>query len=313
LAQRSDRLPRTIDDAGLGTTGQLWEIVLLWLLEAGERLLRSGLLRDYSEVRDTLSVVRGQVEVVSAVRRYYAGTLQFDCAFEDHVENNPPNRILRAAAVHAAAAPLPESVRRRALRLVARFDNVGPLNDADWQWRPDRRSAYYRVPVTLAKHVLRSVGRDLAVGSELVWTFLIRTPELIEDGVRSVLQEALGISVVTKEGVRLQNSWLTFNPDLRFSGNRAVADIKYKMNSDWNRPDLYQVLAFAAALRCFDAAILNFTTASEVAQASLDVGDHRLCQLSWPSGATNPTEAALAFARAVRSWFDTSSVRPISS
>jgi hypothetical protein len=138
---------------------------------AGEQLLRRGLIRDYSGVHDTLSAVRGHVDVVSAARRYYTGTLQFDCAFEDHVEDNPPNRIVRAAAVHAAAAPLPDSVRRRARRLVARFDNVGPLRPLDWRWVPHRRTAYYIVPVTLGRQVLRSIGRDVAVGGEVVWTF----------------------------------------------------------------------------------------------------------------------------------------------
>ena len=109
----------------------------------------------------------------------------------------------------------------------------------------------------LARRVLRSAGRSLMGGGELMWTFLIRTPELIEDGVRSVLQEALGTSVVMKKRQPLAGSELTFNPDLRFFGNRAVGDVKYKLRAgDWNRADLYQVLSFAAGLRCFHAAIV---------------------------------------------------------
>ena len=140
-------------------------------------------------------------------------------------------------------------------------------------------------------------------GGELMWTFLIRTPELIEEGVRSVLQQALGASVVTRKRQPLAGSKLTLNPDLRFFGDRAVADVKYKLRAgDWSRADLYQVLSFAAGLRCFDAAIINFASDAATAVTSLDVGDHRVKQFSWPCGDSDPATAALDFAGEIGTW-----------
>jgi 5-methylcytosine-specific restriction endonuclease McrBC regulatory subunit McrC len=67
-----------------------------------------------------------------------------------------------------------------------------------------------------------------------------------------VLQDRFGEGVVTKKGSRLPGSKLTLNPDIRFWNDRAVADVKYKVgDGEWQREDLYQALAFAAALRCF--------------------------------------------------------------
>lgn len=306
LARRSGRLPRTAGESGGGAAGPLWELAILWFLDAAEDLLRRGLIRDYAGIHETLSTIRGQIDVKAAARRYYTGTLLFDCSFEDHVEDTSPNRLIRAAAAYAAAGPLPDAVRRRARRLLARFDHVGELDAHDSRWQPDRRSAHYRTAVTLARHVLQARGRSLSVGGELVWTFLIRTPELIEDGIRSVLQDHFGTGVVTKAGVRLVGSSMTFNPDLRFSGTGAVADVKYKLASgDWNRGDLYQVLAFAVSLRCFDAAIFNFVADEQSPLSlSLAVGDHRVKQISWPVHALDPGVAASTFVQYVREWLD---------
>jgi 5-methylcytosine-specific restriction enzyme subunit McrC len=305
LAARSDRFPRTAGLPGVGSTGPFWELVLLWFLDAAEHLVRRGLIRDYADVRDTLPTIRGRVDVVSAGRRFYTGTLLFDCAFEDHVEDNPPNRLVLAAAMHAVKSPLPEAVRQRARRLVTCFDDVGPPTPQDDRWHPDRQTAHYRTPVTLARQVMRAAGRSLSSGTDIVWSFLIRTPELIEDGIRAILQEAFGVDVVTKTGLQLTGSTLTFNPDLRFWGARGVADVKYKLTpGDWNRADLYQILAFAAALRSFDAAILNFTRDAETTRSSLNVGDHRVCQISWGAGDPSPLSAASAFADAVGEWLN---------
>ena len=305
LAQRSTTLPRLSRERGTTSEGPLWELVIAWFLEAAEQLLRAGLLRDYAETRDTLRVVRGRIDATNAARRYYSGTLLFDCQFEDHVEDTPPNRILRAATAHAARAPrVHESLRQRARRLLTRFEAVGALREYDLRWHPSRREAFYVPPLMLARHVLRSTGRSLMGRGELMWTFLIRTPELIEEGVRSVLQEALGTSVVMKKRQPLAGSELTLNPDLRFFGDRAVGDVKYKLRGDWNRADLYQVLAFAAGLRCFDAAIVNFASNPVTVVTSLDVGDHRVKQFSWPCGDPDPANAARGFAGVIGTWLE---------
>jgi hypothetical protein len=153
--------------------------------------------------------------------------------------------------------------------------------------------------------VLRSSGRSLGQGHDAVWTFLIRTPELVETGIRNILQHHLGREVVVKRGLLLPGSTLTFNPDLRFWDRRAVADVKYKLSTgQWQRADLYQVLAFAAALRCTHAAVMNFSAdASYINDPVLSVGDYEVHQSSWPaSNSLTAADAASAFCASVSNW-----------
>ena len=98
-----------------------------------------------------------------------------------------------------------------------------------------------------------------AKGADLAWTFLIRTPEMVEAGIRVILAESLVPIRVTKEARQAIGSSLTFNPDLVFDHGAAVGDVKYRLaGADWSRPDLYQAIAFAEAFGTDDAIVVNF-------------------------------------------------------
>ena len=76
------------------------------------------------------------------------------------------------------------------------------------------------------------IGRGFESGAAQGWSFLIRTPTMIEAGVRSLLQRSFPPPFLRKQGMRLEGSSLTITPDLLVAGGAAVADVKYKTNSD---------------------------------------------------------------------------------
>ena len=82
----------------------------------------------------------------------------------------------------------------------------------------------------LARHILRHVGRHLAAGSDAAWSFLLRTPEMVEARDLGVLADRLGPARVWKGHLQLPGSTLTFNPDLVFDAAQAVGDVKYKLS-----------------------------------------------------------------------------------
>jgi len=159
--------------------------------------------------------------------------------------------------------------------------DVGELRSGDIHHLPERRSAHYATGLQLARHILAATGRMIAPGSNPAWTFLIRTPELIEDAIRSILRRALcDIIDVKKSGLRLKPSKLTLNPDLLF-GNIAVGDVKYSLlGSDWNRSHLYQAVAFATGYRVSRAGVFGFTS-SDLRPPGLQVGPVHVRAFTW--------------------------------
>lgn len=263
LLGRGDYLPRVApSEAGqLLRDESLWELLAGWYMSALERVLRADLLRDYTAVRASIPITRGRIDPLDSGRDYYRGKLQLTCEFEEFNEDSGLNRVLKEAARRLVQAPvLREPLRRRAARALARMDGVGLMQPQDLRSAGiDRRSAYYRTALLLAGNVLLSQGRTLRAGLQPAWTFLIRTPEPVEAGVREVLRAGLPDGQVRKAGIMLAGSSMTLNPDLVFGSPDAIGDVKYKQaSSDWDRPDLYQLVALATGYQVEHACLFSF-------------------------------------------------------
>lgn len=305
LLRRSSAFPR-LDDQQAAAEGssELWDLVATWFVDALERLLRLGLVADYQEQRADLPCLRGTVHAVQTADAYYQGRISFSCLFDEFGLDSPMNRVLRAATATVASAPvLKRELRRRARHALSLFMDVGELRPGDIHHLPERRSAHYAMAHQLARHILAATGRTIAAGSNPAWTFLIRTPELIEDAVRGILKRALcDIIDVKKSSLRLKPSKLTLNPDLLF-GNVAVGDVKYSLlSSNWNRSHLYQAVAFATGYCVSRAGVFGFTSSDE-SPPELQVGPVHVRPFTWlAKEKVTPEVAELKLVNEAREW-----------
>ena len=303
LLEASGEFPRLAPQSAAAMRDMyLWELILHWYVNEVEALLRRGLLRDYEEASDQLPVLRGSIDAVGTAHAYYRGQLAFECRFDEFDFDSPPNRVLAAATRMVVATPTGDlMLRRRAKRAFSRFDDVGSLRGDDLRWRPERRAGYYAIPTTLARHILLGVGRTLAKGNEPITTFLIRTPEMVEAGLRTLLARMLPDRKIEKRGMQLPGSTMTLNPDLVFESGRVVGDVKYKIpGSDWPRNDLYQLVAFATGFRARTGVVVHFAKDEDERLPSVEVGDVHLHAASWlASEDITPQEALTRLALSV--------------
>jgi 5-methylcytosine-specific restriction endonuclease McrBC regulatory subunit McrC len=242
LLERAGWLPRldwTKTTLGIGES--LWDLIAEWFVSSVEGIARVGLVRDYKRRADWLDAVRGSLVPSESALALYSGRLAFSCEFDEFTYDSSVNRILKTALRRVTRdARLSWPLRQRVMRLLGRFDEVGETQPGDLSCVPDPRHKHYRDGLLLAKHVLQQSGRVLAEGSELAWAFLVRTPPLIEAGLRAVLKEALPSLNIRKARLALGDSGLTVNPDLLIDEGLALADVKYKQcDGEWRRSDLY--------------------------------------------------------------------------
>jgi 5-methylcytosine-specific restriction endonuclease McrBC regulatory subunit McrC len=256
--------------------------------------------------------VRGRLHPLPTASAYYRGRLDLACEFEEFNEDTPLNRVLKAAARRVTGSPaLERTNRRRALAAANRMELVGELRFGDLVAPLTRTTAYYRDALTLARHVLRSEGRAPAHGVQLAWTFLIRTPEMVEEGIRRILAEGhRHRASVEKRGCQIVGTKMTLNPDLVFNKGDAVADVKYKLSSaEWRRGDLYQIVAFAEGFHTPHAAVLGFCAPDAQTPPSVSVGDVHVSHLSWPANSQlSPKHAAYNLVAAVDQWLKEASL-----
>ena len=164
--------------------------------------------------------------------------------------------------------------------------------------------SYYQI-IPLAKLILNGCGISISEGELIGTSFLIRTPEIIENGLRSIICDGIPELAVTKKRKILGDSGLSMNPDIVFGEGIAVADIKYKyFSNDWNRNDLNQAVAFATAFECDRCALLGFinNTAGKRPR-SVQVGQVNATTLGWPATVEmSPEDAANLVISEVKDW-----------
>lgn len=305
LLSRSDQFPRVADASirtGLESGDMLWRALAEWFLHAVEKLLRGELIRDYRINASSLREARGRIDVFRTTHNFLSGNLRFECEYEEFDSDNALNRILRAAVVIVQQiSNVDQSIRDRASRALARFDDVGPLRPDDLRTRVDRHVKRYDEAIALARNLIRGVGRGLEVGQSRARCFLLRTPELIEAGIRDVLARELSACISVSPGSRqIAKTKMTLNPDLVFGG-LAVGDVKYKVCDEWIRSDVYQGIAFAVGFGVKTCALFSFSQDAIASKESMVIGAISLTHFKWPTK-TTPENAKHQLIAKVKAW-----------
>ncbi len=307
ILSRGIGVPRLNDAKTQVATGdQLWELLSRWFVDCSKRVVENELLKDYEAENATLSAIRGQLDALSSAAHYYSGSLAFECFYDEYTTDNARNRVLLSALnVLQSLAQLPATIRREASRVAGYFDGVGSLQARDIDVEIDRRSAHYRDPLALARLIISATSISLAEGSTPGWTFLIRTPETIEAGIRSILRDGLAPETrVSKYGTALVPEAMMVEPDLRFDPVGSVGDVKYKLfEGGWPRGDLYQGVAFAAAAHATEVCVISFACPGVERLSAVRFGEITACNIVWEaSGSADPGVSAGRLTRDVRTW-----------
>ena len=271
------------------------ELLARWCVEGAEKLLNFGLRKDYKEEQAELEMLTGQIQVMETIQRIYQGAQVAVCRFEDLTFDAPINRVVKAACQRIARLSLvSDSVRTRARRVVYRMDGVGPLEHADTRVKVDRLTSSYSQVLPLSLLILSGYGISSTYGKTQGLAFLVRTPELIEDGLRSILAEDISSPKITKRKFMLGDSGLSINPDLIFGDDLAIGDVKYKeLKNNWNTPDFNQLVTFATGFGSKHALLLGFATdPTSVLPKPVQIGDVNTKALAWITDHAVPPESS---------------------
>lgn len=75
----------------------LFELIVMLLVEEAKALIRDGLIRDYRAVDDTLPVMRGRLRMREQFLHRYGSFHRLECRFEEYDGDVPENQLLSAA------------------------------------------------------------------------------------------------------------------------------------------------------------------------------------------------------------------------
>lgn len=296
---------RTADSETSVADGQSFlDLIAVWLVNSALSVLRQGLSLDYESRTDPIRYATGRIDPVRTSLNLLKGNIEVQSEYQERTPNSPENRIL-ASAIKLISPDLlgtPELSRSFA-QLRREFQGIEAVRFADLMLQPRSFPARYRQPVELARALLLHAGISLSAGHRSARSFLVRTPELIEEGIRQILRRELSPVGVRAGGKVLLPTSLRVKPDLLLARPPFTADVKYKkFGSSWDRRDLSQAVFFAESFNSPIAAVLGFSNGHH-GLPEVPVGRIRVTPLSWDvSKNSSPQESAQKIARSVLRW-----------
>ncbi|MFL0176828.1 McrC family protein [Mycobacterium sp. SMC-13] len=249
----------------------LFELVVMLLIEETRQLLRDGLIRDYRPVDDTLDVMRGRLRIRDQFLRRYGTLHRLECHFDEYDGDVVENQLLAAAFAAASPRVRDPDVRLNAQSLASLLAGicVPRTRDPDWYARRivyGRLNDRYRPAHELAVLVLNGLAlRDLFdTSSGRVTAFMLNMNVVFERFVTRLVDDALAGSrlrasaqtsyraVILDENTG--QNYSTIRPDLVITdtetGLTVPVDIKYKLydSRKFGPGDIYQLFLYAYAL-----------------------------------------------------------------
>lgn len=223
------------------------------------RATHQGRVRGYQVRHETLTTLRGRIDIAGQIRTRQGRPFPLECSFEEYTEDIDLNRIVKAALRRLLQVPglNPDVVRRLRFRYRT-FDEVesvtyGPGSVPDIGFT--RLNEHWRPAAELARLILNQESLRDQTGKTLGISFTVDMNTLFERFVEKIVDQAARKArlQLVAQAPRHLSPEVPMRPDLVLragSSDLAVGDAKYKEPDDQRPPneDLYQLLAYCVAL-----------------------------------------------------------------
>lgn len=249
----------------------LFDLVVMLLVEEVKSLIRDGLIRDYRPAEESLDVMRGRLRIREQYLRRYGQLHRLECAFDEFDGDVPDNQLL-AAALQAASSRVRDLDTRNGARVFAGIlDEVCAVHTRDPRWyertiRYGRRNSHYRPAHELAKLVLEglALSDNIVITTVDLTSFMIDMNAIFERFVtRLVVNSLVGTDLHARPQQTVRaviidedtgETYSTIRPDLivqdTTTGHTIPIDIKYKLYDakKFSSGDIYQSFVYAYAV-----------------------------------------------------------------
>lgn len=136
--------------------------------------LKRGLGREYIDRTDTLSTLRGKIEVSESVKTRSVLRRQMVCSYDEFSVDTRMNRILKATMVLLVRSDIDKARKKELKRLLVYFGDVDDtdLEAVDWHMRFDRNNQTYRMLMNVCWLVSKGLLQTQVDGSSRLMDFL---------------------------------------------------------------------------------------------------------------------------------------------
>ena len=180
--------------------------------------IKQGLVKDYIDVTENTSSIRGKIEITDSINSQVFLKKQLTCTYDEFSVNCYLNQILKSTMNLLLKSDIPTSRKKKLKNILRYFSEVDliDLRDVNWKIRFDRNNQTYRMLIGVCYLTVKGLLQTTKKGNAKLMNF-------IDDQLMSRLYEKFILNYYKKE-----------HPQI----NASASQIKWQLddNEDYQLP-----------------------------------------------------------------------------
>ena len=151
----------------------IYELFSELLIIALNKQIKQGLYRDYIEVDETTSSIRGKINITESINELSFINKKLNCTYDEFSVNSYLNKIIKTTLTILLKAPISKEKRRPIKNILLYFRDVDTLdtNSINWQIRYDRNNQDYRMIIGICYLTLNGLLQSEKKGEKKLMEF----------------------------------------------------------------------------------------------------------------------------------------------
>ena len=136
--------------------------------------LKRGLGREYISETDTISAIRGKIEITESIKNQSMIRSQMVCTYDEFSVNSPLNQIIKSTVMLLFKADISKARKKELRKLMVYFDDVSVVDvrSINWSINYNRNNQTYRLLITVCYLVVKGLLQSKSDGSVKMMDFL---------------------------------------------------------------------------------------------------------------------------------------------
>ena len=110
-------------------------------------LIKRGIGREYIEQSESLSLIRGRIEITQSIKTMSHINKKLICSYDDFSENSYTNKIIKTTIFHLLRKNIDSQYKKSLKRLIGYFNDVDflDINSINWNIKFNRNNQHYQL------------------------------------------------------------------------------------------------------------------------------------------------------------------------
>lgn len=136
--------------------------------------LKCGLGREYISETDTISAIRGKIEITESIKNQSMIRSQMVCTYDEFSVDSPLNRIIKSTVMLLLKADITTQRKKDLRKLMVYFADVSlvDVHSINWAVNYNRNNQTYRLLITICHLVVKGLLQTKSDGSVKMMDFI---------------------------------------------------------------------------------------------------------------------------------------------